>query len=43
MSKEALSWQAYSRTPVLAIVVTSYGNKLCLLDHLVVLCSVDCF
>ena len=43
MFKEALAWQAYSRTPVLAIVVTSYGNKLCLLDHLVVLRSVDCF
>lgn len=43
MFMEALSWQAYGRTPVLAIVVTSYGNKLCLLDHLVVLCSVDCF
>ncbi|XP_066330970.1 type II inositol polyphosphate 5-phosphatase 15-like isoform X2 [Miscanthus floridulus] len=26
MFKEALSWQAYSRTPVLAIVVTSYGE-----------------
>ncbi|OEL24826.1 Type I inositol polyphosphate 5-phosphatase 13 [Dichanthelium oligosanthes] len=24
--KEALAWQAYSRTPVLAIVVTSYGE-----------------
>ncbi|PWZ26288.1 hypothetical protein Zm00014a_018244 [Zea mays] len=26
MFKEALSWQAYSRTPVLAIVVTLYGE-----------------
>jgi len=29
--KEALAWQAFSRTPVLAIVVTSYGEKLCLI------------
>lgn len=28
--EEALSWQAFSRTPVLAIVVTSYGEKLLL-------------
>ncbi|KAL6900899.1 hypothetical protein ACP4OV_005575 [Aristida adscensionis] len=26
MFKEALSWQAYSRTPVLSMVVTSYGE-----------------
>ncbi|XP_062191149.1 type II inositol polyphosphate 5-phosphatase 15-like isoform X4 [Phragmites australis] len=26
MFKEALAWQAYSRTPVLSIVVTSYGE-----------------
>ena len=29
--KEALAWQAFSRSPVLAIVVTSYGEKLCLI------------
>lgn len=32
--KEALAWQAYGRTPVLAIVITSYGETLYLLDHL---------
>jgi hypothetical protein len=28
MFKEALTWQAHNRTPVLAMVVTSYGEKL---------------
>jgi hypothetical protein len=33
MFDEAFAWQAFSRTPVLSIVITSYGENLSFLDH----------
>ena len=33
MFKEILAWQAFSRTPVLSLVITSYGENLSFLDH----------